>query len=74
MEFLGNVRVGQCFLYNKAIFVVQHYNWEKGGYYNICIASRNRDEYDIGDEFCFDERTEVEIISVARLKEFIPKD
>lgn len=73
MEFLGNVGVGYCFLYDNALFVVQSYDWEREGYYNICIASRNREKYDVGEEFSFIEETKVEIVPVAKLKDFIPK-
>ncbi len=74
MAQVGNVGIGQMFLYNKAVFVVLPFDWEDEKYYNLCVATRNYDDYDIGDKIWLDEKEEVEYIPVARIKDFIPKD
>lgn len=71
---VGNVGVGQMFLYDKSIFVVLPFDCEDEKYYNLCVATRNRNNYDIGDKIWLDENEMVERITVARLKSFIPKD
>jgi len=72
---VGNVGVGQMFLYDKSLFVVMPFDWEDEKYYNLCVATRNRNKYDIGDKIWLDEKEIIEeYISEARLKDFIPKD
>lgn len=61
-------------LYDKSIFVVMPFDWEDEKYYNLCVATRNRDNYDIGDKIWLDENEMVEYIATARIKDFIPKD
>jgi hypothetical protein len=71
---VGNIGVGEMFLYDKSIFVVMPFDWGDEKYYNLCVATRNRDKYDIGDKIWLDEKEIVKCITVARLKSFIPKD
>jgi hypothetical protein len=74
MAQVGNVGIGGMFLYNGAIFVVMPFDWEDEKYYNLCVATRNRDDYDIGDKMWLDEKVEVQYVPAARIKDFIPKD
>lgn len=71
---VGNVGIGEMFLYNGAVFVVMPFDWEDEKYYNLCVATRNHDDYDLGDKVWLDENTKVTPMPVARVKEFIPKD
>jgi hypothetical protein len=73
MEYLGNVSIGFVFEYNGGLFVVMPFDWEDNKYYNLCIATRNRDEYDVGEKYFFDHEVQVQVIPTAKLKEFIPK-
>lgn len=73
MEQVGNVGIGQIFMYNKAIFVVMPFDWEDEKYYNLCVASRNCD-YDIGDKMWLDEKEVVQCVPSCNLKDLIPKD
>ena len=74
MSIVGEIEIGGVFLYNQALFVILPFDWETEVYYNLCIATRNHDDYDIGDKYEFEYCTEVERVTIARLKEFIPKD
>ena len=71
---IGNVGVGRLFLYNGGLFVVMPFDWDAEQYLNMCIATRNNDEFDIGEYYLFDEMQEVQEISTDALKDFIPKD
>ena len=73
MEYLGNVNIGFVFEYNGGLFVVMPFDWEENKYYNLCIATRNHDEYDVGDKYFFEHETQVKVTPTAKLKEFIPK-
>lgn len=70
---VGNVGVGQMFLYNGAVFVVMPFNCDDRKYYNLCIATRNYD-YGLGDQIWLDEMVEVQYISTSMVRDFIPKD
>lgn len=74
MSIVGEIEVGGVFLYNQALFVALPFDWETETYYNLCIATRNRDDYDIGDKYEFEYCTEVERVVAGELKVFIPKD
>lgn len=74
MAQVGNVGIGEMFLYNKAIFVVLPFDWEEEKYYNLCVATRNHDDYDIGDKIWLDEKEEVTYIPNCNIKDLIPKD
>ena len=74
MALVGNVGIGEMFLYNGGLFVVMPFNWEYEKYYNLCVATRNHDDYEIGSEIWLDENVEVEKVPVSDLKDFIPKD
>ena len=75
MTQLGNVGIGKLFVYNNGLFVVTPFDWNAEKYFNLCIATRNRDDYEVGDYYEFDERIEVHEISTAVLKGLlIPKD
>ena len=74
MAQVGNVGIGEMFLYNSGLFVVMPFDWEDEKYYNLCVATRNHDDYDIGDKIWLEYTEEVEYIPVAQLKHFIPKD
>ena len=74
MEALGNVGIGDLFLYDKSVFVVMPFDWVDEKYYCLCLATRNRDKYDIGDKCYFDKNTMVECIPTSRLKDAIPKN
>ena len=69
---LGNVGVGDLFVYDGALFVVMPFNWEENKYKNLCIAVKNPFEYDKGNEYCFMETTMVQPITKTELKQFIP--
>ena len=73
MSIVGEIGIGEVFLYNKALFVVLPFDWETEVYYNLCIATRNHD-YRVGDKYEFEYCTEAKLITTARLKDFIPKD
>lgn len=70
---VGNVAVGELFAYNGGLFVVLPFDWEEEKYYNLCLATRNHDDYDQGEKYWFDENTMVEYVPSLLLKEFIPK-
>jgi hypothetical protein len=70
---LGNVGVGETFVYKKGLFVILPFNWELEQYPNLCIATRNREEFEVGKEYFFDEQLKVEIVSALELKNLISK-
>lgn len=74
MAQVGNVGIGEMFLYNGAIFVGMPFDWEDEKYYNLCVATRNHDDYDIGDKIFLDEKTEVKRVHAVHIKKLIPKD
>ena len=49
------------------------FDWEEEKYYNLCLATRNHDDYDQGEKYWFDDNTMVEYVPSMLLKEFIPK-
>ena len=73
---VGNVGIGEMFLYNGGMFVVMPFDWEDEKYYNLCVATRNHDDYgyDIGEKIWLDYEIEVEKVPMSDLKDFIPKD
>lgn len=74
MAQVGNVGIGEMFLYNGAVFVVMPFDWENEKYYNLCVATRNHDDYEIGNKVWLDEKVAVKYVPVAQIKDFIPKD
>lgn len=73
MVEVGNVGIGNVFAYEEALFVVMPFNWEENKYNNLCIAVRNPFDYDVGNEYHFDENTMVKEISQADLKLLLDK-
>lgn len=71
---LGNVAIGELFVYNGGLFVVLPFDYEEEKYYNLCIATRNRDDYETTEKYYFDETIMVEYLPSMMLKEFIPKE
>lgn len=71
---LGNVAVGELFTYNGGLFVVLPFDYEEEKYYNLCLATRNHDDYDTREKYYFDETIMVEFVSSMVLKQFIPKE
>ena len=63
MAIIGEIEIGGVFLYNQALFVVLPFDWESGMCYNLCIATRNNDDYTIGRKYEFEYGTEVIIMS-----------
>lgn len=70
---VGNVAIGELFVHNGGLFVVLPFDWEEEKYYNLCLATRNHDDYDQGEKYWFDDNTMVEYVPSMLLKEFIPK-
>lgn len=73
MVEVGNVGIGNVFAYEEALFVVMPFNWEENKYNNLCIAVRNPFDYDVGNEYHFDENTMVKEISQSDLKLLLDK-
>lgn len=73
MVEVGNVGIGNVFAYDDALFVVMPFNWEENKYNNLCIAVRNPFNYDVGNEYHFDEHTMVKEISQKDLKLLLDK-
>lgn len=73
MVEVGNVGIGNVFAYDDALFVVMPFNWEENKYNNLCIAVRNPFDYDVGNEYHFDEHTMVKEISQKDLKLLLDK-
>ena len=71
MVEVGNVGIGNVFAYEEALFVVMPFNWEENKYNNLCIAVRNQFDYDVGNEYHFDEHTMVKEISQTDLKKLL---
>lgn len=65
---VGNVGIGGVFAYEGALFVVMPFNWDEYKYNNLCIAVRNCEEYDVGNEYHFLETTMVKEIDKKDLK------
>ena len=74
MTIVDKIKIGGVFLYNQALFVVLPFDYETEVYYNLCIATRNHDDYEIGGKYEFEYGTEVKKVTAAELKVFIPKD
>jgi hypothetical protein len=68
---VGNVGVGRVFAHNNALFVVAPFDWVEEKYSNICIATKNHDDYDIGREYWFNENTMVTEIDTNELKKLL---
>lgn len=68
---IGNVGIGGVFAYEDAIFVVMPFNWEENKYKNLCIAVRNPFDYDVGNEYYFNENTMVTEITKKDLKKLL---
>ena len=49
------------------------FNWEENKYNNLCIAVRNPFDYDVGNEYHFDENTMVKEISQKDLRLLLDK-
>ena len=62
---LGNVGIGECFVYRDALFVVQPFDYYLNTYLNLCIASKTS-EYDEGDTYELKESTEVEYLDTRQ--------
>lgn len=73
MVEVGNVGIGNVFAYEEALFVVMPFNWEENKYKNLCIAVKNPFDYDVGNEYHFDENTMVKEINQADLKLLLDK-
>lgn len=73
MVEVGNVGIGNVFAYEEALFVVMPFNWEENKYNNLCIAVKNPFDYDVGNEYHFDENTMVKEISQSDLKLLLDK-
>lgn len=71
MVEIGNVGIGNVFAYEEALFVVMPFNWEENKYNNLCIAARNPFNYDVGNEYYFNEHTMVKEISQIELKKLL---
>lgn len=71
---LGNVAIGELFIHNGGLFVVLPFDYEEEKYYNLCIATRNHDDYDVTEKYYFDETIMVEYLPSMMLKQFIPKE
>lgn len=71
---VGNVGIGEMFIHNGGLFVVLPFDWEEEKYFNLCVATRNHDEYDKGDKYFFDYYTMVTLVDEKALKDFIPKE
>jgi hypothetical protein len=65
---VGNVGIGGVFAYDGALFVVMPFDWDEYKYNNLCIAVRNHEEYDVGNEYHFLETTMVKEIDKKDLK------
>lgn len=74
MAQVGNVGIGEMFLYNGSLFVVMPFDWEDEKYYNLCIATRNHDDYETGSLYWLDEKVEVVKVPNSDLKDLIPKE
>lgn len=75
-EMIGNIGVGELFIYNGTIFVVMPFNWEEERYLNLCLLTveTDFDEYFEKGEYCWiNEETEVEKISQEKLKKLLDK-
>lgn len=71
---LGDIKIGNVFRYEGALFAVGAFDWDLDYYPNICLASRNP-KYDVGGYYQLNQSMEIdELISSQRLKDFIPKD
>lgn len=68
---VGNVGIGNCFVYNEALFVAMPFNWSENKYKYLCIAVKNPFDYDVGNEYCFDEHTMVKEIAQTDLKKLL---
>lgn len=69
---VGNVGIGELFTYNGGLFVVLPYEWTEEKYYNLCICTRNHDDYNEGEKYWFNDNTQVEFVSSKDLKFLIP--
>lgn len=75
-EMVGNVGVGELFIYNGTIFVVMPFNWEEERCLNLCLFTTKTvfDEYyEKGEFYWLDEEIEVEKISQEKLKKLLDK-
>ncbi len=68
------VKEGQCFLYEKSIFVVCEYNDYQGCYPVVCIATKNHEKYQVGDVLGFFDDTKIKIVPLEKIEKFIPND
>ena len=74
ITIVGDVGIGEVFVYNGGMFVSLPFDWRKRKCYNLCIATRNY-SYDVGDKYFFEYDVEVETITRDMLKnDFIPED
>lgn len=62
---LGNVGIGECFIYENALFVVEPFDYYINRYCNLCLASKNAD-FDEGESYEFDESIEVEYLDTRQ--------
>lgn len=65
---VGNVGIGGVFAYKDALFVVLPFDWQENRYNNLCIAVRNPEEFDVGNEYYFEADTKVKEIEKKDLK------
>ena len=74
LEIIGNIGIGELFIYEESIFVVMPFNWEEERYLNLCLLTVEVDcdtYYEKGECYWIDEETEVERISQKELKNFL---
>jgi hypothetical protein len=69
---VGNINIGGLFVHNGGLFVCLPFDWEDEKYYNLCIATRNRDDYETGEKYFFDNNLMVFTVGTSQLKTFIP--
>ena len=76
LEMIGNIGVGELFIYEESIFVVMPFNWEEERYLNLCLLTVETDcdeYYEKGEFYWFDEETKVKKISQKELKKLLDK-
>ena len=73
-EMIGNIGVGELFIYNGTVFVVMPFNWEEERYLNLCLLTVKTDfdeYYEKGEFYWINEETKVEKISQEKLKKLL---
>ncbi len=67
---LGNVGIGEVFIYDESLFVVLPFDFAVDKYLNICLYSANGN-YDKGNEYWFKDTTMVNSISIKKVKSLL---